>query len=301
MAILKTILITLVVFFAFPGAMLYADEPAIRSFLDKNEIGVGEKVKIKVEMEWKQEEGSSIIVEKISPPSSILLKQINSKQLTSSRLGKNGVFAERVLEYTYIGKEKGTDDITPAVIEYTFSNNPENKRIIKAQPIPIKVISRAAGFGKMALKGVLSILSAVLVLGVLVVLIKRVIFARADKEKRVSTDTADLEKKFCEKLKELNKHKISGNPGAYYAGVEKSLLEYVKAKYNSDLTVKNMNKLPEELKKICAECRFMSEKVRFSGYKPEDIEHDRLIRGITKYMKSLIPGEPEEGLIETID
>jgi len=301
MAILKTILITLVIFFAFPGAMLYADEPAIRSFLDKNEIGVGEKVKIKVEMEWKQEEGSSIIVEKILPPSSILLKQINSKQLTSSRLGKNGVFAKRVLEYIYIGKEKGTDDITPSVIEYTFSKNPENKRIIKTQPIPMKVISRAAGFAKMVLKGILSILSAALVFGVFVVLIKRVIFSRADKEKRVNTDNPDLEKKFCEKLKELNKHKVSGNPCAYYAGVEKSLLEYVKAKYNSDLTVNNMNKLPEELRKICAECRFMSEKVRFSGYKPEDIEHDRLIRGITKYMKSLIPGEPEEDLIETID
>jgi len=249
----------------------------------------------------KLHEDSSIVVTQITPPSSVFLKQIDSKQRTSSRLGENGIFAERVLEYIYIGKEKGVSDITPVSIEYATSGNPENKRIIKGEPISIKVISKVAKFGKMALKGIICILSAALLFGVFVVVKKRVIFPRMDRRKSMNIDKGDLEKEFCEKLGDLNKHKVSGNIGAYYAGVEKVLFDYVKKKYNRDLSVESMGKFPTELQKICVECKFMSEKVRFSGYKPQENEQNKLIRGITKYMKSLMPGESEEESIETIN
>jgi len=273
----------------------------VRSFLDKNEIGVGEKVKITVKMEWEQQEDSSIVVTQITPPSSVFLKQIDSRQRTSSRLEKNEIFAERVLEYVYIGKEKGAGDIAPVLIEYTTNDNPENKRIIKGEPIPIKVIPKVARFEKMALKSFFAVAAVFLLFGVFMLFKKRVLSSREDKRKNIDKDNGSLEKNFCEKLKELNKHKVAGDVGAYYAGIEKSLLDYVKEKYNSDLSAESMGKLPAKLQKICAECKSMSEKIRFSGYKPQENEQNKLIRGITKYMKSLMRGESEEEPIETIN
>ncbi len=297
----RKVWIALIIFILFLGVEAYAFGPTVRSSLNKKEIAVGEKVKLTVEMEWKQEKDTSIVVTQITPPSSALLKQVDSKQRVSSRLTKNGVFAERILEYFYIGKEEGTGDITPAVVEYAFSDNPENKRIIKSQPISIKVISRAAGFWKTALKNILGIISAVLLFALLALLKKFVISLRSNKRKETGGDSAGLEKKFCEKLRDLNEHKVSGDTGAYYAGLEKALCDYIKKKYNGDMSAENMAKLPQELQKICAECKLMAEKVRFSGYRPQEDEQDRLIRGITKYMKSLIPGEDEQDSIETID
>jgi len=205
------------------------------------------------------------------------------------------------LEYVYIGKEKGAGDIAPVLIEYTTRGNPENKRIIKGEPIPIKVIPKVARFEKMALKSFFAVAAVFLLFGVFMLFKKRVLSSREDKRKNIDKDNGSLEKNFCEKLKELNKHKVAGDAGAYYAGIEKSLLDYVKEKYNSDLSAESMSKLPTKLQKICAECKSMSEKIRFSGYKPQENEQNKLIRGITKYMKSLIPGESEEESIETIN
>ena len=283
------------------GAKVYALEPAIRSVLNKQETGIGEKINLTVELEWRQDENSAIVVTRITPPSSSLLEQIDSKQRTSSRLTKDGAFAKIVLEYVYTGKKEGEGGIEPAVIEYAFSNDPGNKKIIKAPMVNVKIISRKAMFGKKALTGMFGVLAAVLFSIAFVLIKKRAVSSGLNKIDEAGIKSECLEKKLCETLKGLNKHRVSGNSGDYYDGLEKALFDYVKKKHNTDLTSGNMDMLPEGLKKICGECVSMAERVRFSGYKPQDSEQDRLIRSIDKYMKSLIPGENEEDTIKTVD
>jgi len=298
---LKKISILLVVLLSFFGGVVYAAEPIIRTVADKKEVGVGEKLKVTVEMEWEQDEEHSIIVEKITPPSSSLLERIDSKQSASSRLGGDGVFAKRNIEYVYIGKEKGSGDITPVVIEYARSDDRDDKKIIRGETITIKVISKAARFGKAALKSFCVFLALALLLGIFILLKRKFIISRDHKESKTDNVNGILERRFCENLKELNKHRVSGDLGRFYCGIEKLISDYIKEKHNSDLSVESIGKLPDELQKIFSECKYMAEKVRFSGYKPERNEEDKLVRGIARYMKSLIPGENEEMSIETID
>lgn len=297
----KKISILLVVLLCFFCGVVYAVEPTIRTVADKKEVGVGEKLKVMVEMEWEQNKEDSIIVEKITPPSSTLLERIDSKESVSSRLGEGGVFAKRNIEYVYIGKEKGSGDITPVVIEYARSDNRDDKKIIRGEAVSIKVISKAACLGKTALKIFYVLLALSLLLGIFILLKRKFIVSSANKEKKSGNINGVLEKRFCENLKELNKHKVSGDLGRFYSGIEKLILDYIKGKYNSDLSVESIEKFPRELQKIYSECKYMSEKVRFSGYKPERNEEDRLVREIVRYMKSLIPGENEDESIETID
>lgn len=297
----KKISILLVVLIIFLGGVVYADEPTVRTVADKEEVGVGERLKVTVEMEWEQDKEHSIIVEKITPPSSSLLERIDSKENVSSRLGEGGVFARRNIEYVYIGKEKGSGDITPVVIEYARSDNRDDKKIIRGETVSIKVISKAARLGKTVLKIFYVFLTLSLFFSIFILLKRKFIVSRANKENKSGNNDGVLERRFCENLKELNKHKVSGDLGRFYSGIEKLISDYIKEKYNSNLSVESIGKLPGELQKIYSECKYMSEKVRFSGYKPERSEEDRLVRGIARYMKSLIPGENEEKSIETID
>ncbi len=295
---ISTLLVVLLIIF---GGVVYAAEPTIRTVSDKKEIGIGERLKVTVEMEWEQDKEHSVIVEKITPPSSSLLERIDSKQSTSSRLGESGVFAKRSIEYVYIAKEKGSGDITPAVIEYARSDSPDDKKIIKGEAISIKVISKATRFGKTALKSFCVLLALSLLLGVFILLKRKFIISRGHKKSKSQNGNGVLERQFCENLKELNKHKVSGDLGGFYSGIEKLISDYIMEKYNSNLSDESICRLPGELQKIFSECKYMAEKVRFSGYKPERNEENRLVRGITRYMKSLIPGENEEESIETID
>jgi len=298
---LKKISILLVVLLIFFGGVVYAAEPIIRTVADKKEVGVGEKLKVTVEMEWEQDEEHSIIVEKITPPSSSLLERIDSKQSVSSRLGGDGVFAKRNIEYVYIAKEKGSGEITPVVIEYARSDDRDDKKIIRGETVPIKVIPKAARFGKTALKSFCVFLAIALLLGIFILLKRKFIISRDHKESKTDNVNGILERQFCYNLKKLNKHKVSGDLGGFYSGIEKLISDYIKEKYNSNLSAESIGRLPWELQKIFSECKYMAEKVRFSGYKPERNEEDRLVRGIARYMKSLIPGENEEESIETID
>ncbi|RKY32535.1 MAG: hypothetical protein DRP74_02375 [Candidatus Omnitrophota bacterium] len=297
---LKKISILIVVLHSFFRGVVYAAEPTIRTVSDKKEVGIGEKLKVTVEMEWKQDEEHSIIVEKITPPSSSLLERIGSKENVSSRLGEGGVFAKRNIEYVYIAKEKGLGDITPIVIEYARSDNRDDKKIIRGESVTIEVISKAARFAKIALKSFYALLAIGTLSGILILLKRKFIISRGHEENKSGNDKGILERQFCENLKELNKHKVSGDLGGFYSGIEKLISDYIKEKYNSDLSAESISKLPGELQKIFSECKYMVEKVRFSGYKPERNEEDRLVRGIARYMKSLIPGENEEESIETI-
>jgi hypothetical protein len=291
----------LVALLSFAGSVVYAAEPTIRTVSDKKEVGIGEKLKVTVEMEWEQDGEHSIIVENITPPSSSLLERIDSKQRASSRLREGGVFAKRNIEYVYIGKEKGSGDITPVVIEYARSDNRDDKKIIRGETITIKVISKAARFGKIALKSLYVLLALSLLLGIFILLKRKFIISCHHKESKSDNDNGVLERRFCENLKELNKYRVSGDLGGFYSGIEKLVSDYIKEKYNSNLSAESIGNLPGELQKIFSECKYMAEKVRFSGYKPEKNEEDRLLRGIARYMKSLIPGENEEESIETID
>jgi hypothetical protein len=261
----KKISIFLVVLLCFFGGVVYAAEPTIRTVADKKEVGVGERLKVTVEMEWEQNKEHSIIVDKITPPSSSLLERIDSKQSASSRLGEGGVFARRNIEYVYIGKEKGSGDITPAVIEYARSDNRDDKKIIRGETVSIKVIAKAARLGKIALKIFYVFLALSLFFSIFILLKRKFIVSRANKENKSGNNDGVLERRFCENLKELNKHKVSGNLGQFYSGIEKLISDYIKEKYNSNLSVESIGKLPGELQKIYSECKYMSEKVRFSG------------------------------------
>lgn len=294
--IVKAFIIT-ALFVSFRG---HALEPEIRQYLNKDEISIGEKTTLTVEMEWKDEE-TALIITQITPPSSGLLNLLDTKQITSSILTKDGAFAKTVLEYVYTGKEKGSSDITPAVIEYTLSDNPENVRIVRAQPVQVKVISQAAGFMKTALKSVWAIFLMAVFFGMFALFKKILVSFRINKKKETGGNDACLEKKFCEDLRNLNEHKVSGDIGAYYSGIEKLIFGYVKDKYDTGAPAETKGRVPPELQRICDECKFISEKVRFSGYKPQGAEQEKLMRAIHKYMKPLMPNENEEETIKTIN
>jgi len=271
----------------------------VSAVLDKKEIGVGEKVTLTVEMKWKQNDNYSIIVEKFMPPTSIVLEQVDSKQQGSSQFGENGIFYKKVMQYIFVGKEKGTGELSPVVVEYTLSNNPEDKKIIRTQMLSIKVVPTIKRVGNLLLKFLVGLLLLSLFCFVFI-LLGRIVRMREGKKKNDKGEKLYPEEKCCTDLRELNKHKVSGAVGVYYLGVEKLLTEYVEVKYNRDLSAEETKNIPEELKKICSECRTISEKVRFSGYRPQSNEENRLIRRIEKYMKSLIPQDKEEESIETI-
>jgi hypothetical protein len=77
---------------------------------------------------------------------------------------------------------------------------------------------------------------------------------------------------------------------AYFDFMEKTLKGYIDEKYGVD-------EVPGALKKIYASCLDISDKVRFSGYKPTKHDQERIAREVEKYLQSLIP---EEDPVESI-
>ncbi|MBF0215866.1 MAG: hypothetical protein HQL30_02610 [Candidatus Omnitrophica bacterium] len=294
----KILWLSIILLAGYAGGTALAVEPKINAFSDKKEIGVGEKIKVTVEMEWKDEGGPSISVTRITPPGSPLLEQIDSKQSSSSRLTKDGVFSRTFLEYLYIGKEKGSGEATPAVLEYVSGSDKENIRMVKTPPIPVRIISRAARSGKIALEGFLIILAALLILGVSAILIRNLGAASTKKRNRgPNKDNFEAEKKVIAHLRDIDRHRIAGETGEYYYSLQKAMEGYVKKKYPLGLE----SELPGDLRSLYNECGEMALKVRFSGYGPTENEQERLARGIARYMKALIPCDNVDELIETVD
>ncbi|MFH1415496.1 MAG: BatD family protein [Elusimicrobiota bacterium] len=301
----------LVIVFLFTAAVTgitHAVRPRLTLTADKQEIGTGETLKVIAEMSWEQTEDiNDIIIIKVTPPSCTLLDLVDSKQTTSSRLTGDGVYAKKVMEYYFTAKEKGEGTIEPVTVEYLAGIGQEvekeDKDIVKSESISIKVVPYLSSIIKKLVTGLVFTGAAVL-LGGIVLFFKKRIKISGNKKIPEKIDT-HLEKEFLGGLKLFNKHIVEGDFRKYYAYASAALNNYINKKYGITVTAKTsgteLNKLPEQLGKLFSEWNNMEEKVRFSGYKPEKNELEKLTRETERYFRSLIPDKDPEDTIETVN
>ncbi len=295
-------LVFIAVFLSFGGSV-NAAEPTVEIYADKNEISIGESVKIIVLMKWQQIEENNVEIIKITAPYCSLLNLVGSSQSTASQLMEDGVYAKRITEYYFEGKEKGGGIIESAVIEYSRSGNSEDRNIIKSEIVSIKVVPYVKSFLKKLLSGVFYILMTLLSI-IAIISVKRLIKGRVGKKTKEVIDTR-MEVELLESMKILNKHLIEGDYKKYYAEAIKVLEQYINQKYKINSLDNHDNKIageiPDKLYNLYLEWLDMADKVRFSGYKPEKHKQEKLIRELEKHIKVLIPVDDPEGIIEIID
>lgn len=269
--------------------LLQAYEPALKSSLSKDEIGVGGKVNLTLEMECPASGESDITIVDVTPPECGLLELVNTKQTSCSQLCDGGVISKRSITFTFKGINTGAEEITPASIEYVTNDNPEEKELIKSQSLPIKVVSYWTNLGKKLLKIGFILVFICLAAG-LAVFGKDFISKR--KGKADSTSQNYPEQELLIKMKEFDKYQVSGEHDKYYLNIKDALLSYIKEKYPEGTAV------PEELSKLRNDWIAVTESVRFSGYVPQKHEQEKLVRDTEKYLKALIPAVDLEETIE---
>jgi hypothetical protein len=286
----------------------HAVRPHITLKADKQEVGIGETLKVTVEMSWKQPEdiAEDVIIIKVTPPSCPLLDMADSKQETSSRLAGDEVRAARIIEYYFTAKEKGEGIIEPAVIEYLEGAGQEyadeDRKIIRSESINVKVVSHLSSAGRRLVTGVVFIGIAVLITAAGLFFKKNI---RNPGRRKVPENTGSQpEKEFLGSFKLFNKYKIEGNYAKFYTCISGALAGYISKKYSVPMTAihggNEPGKLPQELEKLYTEWTAMEGKIRFSGYRPQKNELERIIRETERYFKNLIPDAQAEEIMETI-
>ncbi|MFC2092046.1 BatD family protein [Elusimicrobiota bacterium] len=299
--------LTLILSMTAVTGIAYAAHPQLSLSADKKDIAEGATLKVTAEMSWKQSDDmEDIIIIKVTPPSCALLDLVDSKQTTSSQLTDDGVYARKVMEYYFTAKEKGEGTIEPVIVEYLAGTGlevkEEDRDIVKSESISITVVPYLSIMVKKLVAGLVFTGLAVLSGGIIFFLKKRI---KRSREKKVTKkiDT-HLEEVFLEGLRLFSKYIMEGDFKKYYTCTSNALNTYINKKYGISMPVRpgsiEIDKLPEQLISLYSEWNDMEEKVRYSGYKPQKNEMEKLTREAERYFKSLIPDNDPEDTIETV-
>ncbi|RKY36086.1 MAG: hypothetical protein DRP78_04525 [Candidatus Omnitrophota bacterium] len=275
--------IVCVMLILFLQAVGYA-QPQINLSADKSEISVGENLTLKLKLKWQKSENNDILVTKITQPEIEFLEKKGSKQAVNAQFTDNKVIAERVIDYFYVGKQKGEGQISPAIIEYVFKHNLVDKQIIKSDALNLKVISRVNGIAKKILSAI-GFLSLTGLFLFLFFFVKKYLLMKAKNKLKIPEQ--NLEKEFLAKMQDLYQYFVRAEERDYCAKLTQALSDYLEQKYSaeSDRNTEAANTVPELLVKIFQQWKDLNEKSAFAGYKPSKDEIQMLVRKTKKYFK----------------
>lgn len=287
---------------------LWAAELNVRSAVDKTQLAVGEEVAYELVLEWHQSDEPAILVSKVTPPSSELMELIDTREVSSSKLVGEDTIAARRFAYRYRATGKGQATFSPAVVEYTDMDAPEDTRLVKSREHRVQVVSvpvRLMGLLVMPL-GIIAMV-ALGAIGAMLFVQRRRTRAR---RRSASAHAADQERAFLSQMENAHRHRVGGDVKAYYTSVKDALFGYVQRKHG--LACGQLS--PDALRTQAAQCGISAdladlcvlwseqcERVRFSGYVPGSNEVEQLVRTTRRYFTSLIPKEDAEAAIETVD
>ncbi len=275
----------------------------LRSTVDKTSAAIGEKIIYSVRFQWDQSNNQSLRVLDITAPSSDTLELVNAEQVSSSSIINNKTIAKIDYAYTFKADSIGAATIKPAIIEYVISDDLENKRYIQTNPRDIHIIPKyKRWFNLYALP-----LSIALLMGLIASV--TIWVHKRNKIKRVrearEAEIGSEEREFLKQLSGAQYYKVSGDLKRYFDVIKGFWIQYMVDKHGLDADRLSDSKshqyalnlgVPNDLLNLYAEWDSIHERVHFSGYKPSDVELEKLVRGMDKYFNALIPNEVEHVL-----
>ncbi|MCP4649707.1 MAG: protein BatD [PVC group bacterium] len=288
------ILWTIVFILLFVGQVLAA-EPTVSLATNKKALGVGDKADIILSIKWTQDDASDIIVKKITPPASEMLKLVDSKEQTETQLTEKGVFAKRIITYTYKAIKQGNAKIEPAVIEYVFKSTPEETEILRSDPIVLAIESFLMSWAGKMLWWIFMLFSIIVGPLVTIFIFRKILYPPLKKTDEAGLNTV-LETKTLEEIKEHSYSRVTGETKEYYSRMQKTVTAYIDGKHG-----KTKSDVPDDLQTLSLDWKEIAEKVSFSGYAPSRHEQEALVRRTEKYFSALLSENNTEDDIDIIE
>ncbi|MCM8775998.1 MAG: hypothetical protein NC930_06615, partial [Candidatus Omnitrophica bacterium] len=245
----------------------------------------------------------------VTPPTSALLSLEGTRETSSSRLVGDKAIAARNFNYIYRATGKGQGILSPAVVEYVHSDNPEHKRLVRSREYSVTIIAWPLRLFKKTILPAGTLLFTLAACGTIFFFFRK----RRDLEhKRIKKlHELDPEKQLLKSFNEAYPYRVVGDLKQYYSSLKNSLFHYIREKYGvsfdeepsgSEICRKGREKnISPALMDLCVSWYEQCEKVQFSGYQPTPDEIDKMVRQTERYFKTLVASGTSEEVIETRD
>jgi hypothetical protein len=277
---------------AFPALRAMANTaPEVEAKIERSEMTPGMHTFLTFRIEWRESPDAELKITSVTPPESPLLRIVDSRESSSTRLTAEGVYVRKTVRLEYEALAKGRGVLSPAVIEYAEEPALGAKQVKRTAEIPVTVLGPFEFYAKRfwlpaALIGFGSLLAAA--------------FAVAGKRlfRRAAPAAPDfaLEDEAIGDIRASRTDYLLGDHRRYYDKMRRIVFSYAQKKFGVSLSglpaeeatrLAAKRQLPEELAKLCAEWARAKEAVEFMNYRPSRTEQEEMARATERYFRNI--------------